>query len=205
MSVPLSFVVRQFRRVDQEAVKQLWMDSLLSHTHSPELSSAIQRYIDVKTKEGKGSDMYDIALNYETDEVSSIYGEGGKERKKKNFFVAERLPDGKIIGTVAAVPASEFNATSHVELVRMSVDISARGSQVGPSLIKAFEKWAQEEAGYLYVTIAVYNLNHAAAKFYAKNGYHRVEKTDNPLPLSAYYISDEEAKVVNVLYYVKQL
>jgi N-acetylglutamate synthase-like GNAT family acetyltransferase len=205
MNASLSFVVRQFRREDQEAAKQLWMDSLLSHTHSSELSSAIRRYIDVKTKEGKGSDMYDIASYYKTDAVTSSIMEGEKEVIKKNFFVAERLSDGKIIGTVAGLPATEFNATSHVELVRMSVDISARGSQVGSSLIEAFEKWAKEEAGYLYVTIAIYNLNYAAAKFYSKNGYHRIEKTDNPLPPSAYYISEEEAKVVNVLYFLKEL
>ena len=189
-----NFLIRKARPDDQDRLVELWITGLKSHmigpNATPEFTQVIQRYLDAKCK--PDGDMYNIQKYYLNDDP------------RKTFIVAEETSTGKIAGCVAAIPSTELNGEEYLELVRMSVDSSFRGTGVGPLLVKAFEDWAIC-VGYRKVTLTAWDCNIPAVKFYKKFGYKEIENFVSTLPPSAYYIFPEEESKVGLVYYEKGL
>jgi N-acetylglutamate synthase-like GNAT family acetyltransferase len=190
----MPIIVRQFREKDQSKVLELYRTGLLSYTNAnsvPEVPPICARFVEGRC--APGGDMHDIVQNYLTGD------------KRNNFFVAEEEETGKILGCVGAIPSTEFDPNEYMELVRMSVDPTSRGSGVGVKLLETFENWARSQ-GYKHVNLTTLDGMQAAVRFYSKNGYNMLKDKEQRLDLSKYgIVAGEGSHAVSVVHYVKQL
>ena len=185
--------VRQFRKEDQERVVELYLAGLHSYTEEnsiPEVPKITRRFAEARcTNDG---DMVDIEKSFLRDD------------HRKTFLVAED-ESGKVVGCVGAIPSTEFNPDEYLELVRMSVDHSCRGSGVGVKLVEAFEDWARSQ-GYKHLNLTTLDGMKSAFRFYSKNGYQLIKDKQMRLDLTKYGIpTGENAQDVHVVHYVKHL
>lgn len=190
-----TIVARQFQREDQDAVIQLYKNGLTwysSENSIPEVPPLTKRFAEARCEEG--GDMYDI-------EAYFLRGD-----RRNNFFVAyDSENNNKIVGCVGAIPSTEFDPDQYLELVRMSVDTSYRGSGVGSVLMNAFESWAHQ-IGYQRLNLTTLDGMQPAVKFYTKNGFEIVREKEQRLDLTKYgFEANEKANSVNVVHFVKNL
>lgn len=90
-----------------------------------------------------------------------------------NFWVA--LDADKVIGTIAAIDIGNKS----LALRKMFVDINYRGCGIGTKLVDTLINWAEKrKISEIYLgTIDKFRLAH---KFYEKNGFVRVNKSELP-------------------------
>ncbi|OTA69242.1 protease synthase and sporulation negative regulatory protein PAI 1 [Hypoxylon sp. EC38] len=96
-------------------------------------------------------------------------------------FVA-RDEAGAVLGFVQLVrgltePCLQGDASTHAELRRLYVDVSAHGRGVGSKLIAAVENRAKAE-GFRTLWLTVWEDNAGAQRLYRKLGYVKVGETD---------------------------
>lgn len=102
----------------------------------------------------------------ELDQVSTYFSEQGGR-----FWVAENT-DGRIVGSCGFLPAPG----NGVELHKVYLDQSARGSGLARDLLELAEKTAQEQgAGQVILWTDTRFLS--GQRFYEKNGYSRQPET----------------------------
>lgn len=92
-----------------------------------------------------------------------------------NFWIA--LDGEKVIGTIALTDLGDQKAA----LRKMFVDAGYRGQQPGVAklLLSALLGWAKQK-GFRDVYLGTAAPLHAAHRFYEKNGFREVKKTDVP-------------------------
>lgn len=189
-------IARQFQREDQDAVIQLYLNGLSWYSEEnsiPEVPAITRRFANARCEEG--GDMHDV-------EAYFIRGDD----QRRNFFVAvDTENNNRVVGCVGAIPSTEFDPNEYMELVRMSVDTTYRGSGVGAVLMQAFESWARE-MGYSKLNLTTLDGMKPAVKFYTKNGFEICKDKQQRLDLTKYgIVTTERSNAVNVVHFVKTL
>jgi N-acetylglutamate synthase-like GNAT family acetyltransferase len=181
--------VRQFHQDDQLQVIRLYREAMLSYTLEnsiPEIPPLCRKFVEGKC--GPGGDMHDINQYFL------------QQGPPSNFFVAINDRD-EIIGCVGAIPSSQWNQAEFIELVRMCVANSYRGSGVGNILLKAFEDWATS-LGFKKINLNTLDGMLPAVKFYMKNDFKLVKSlVINPRRNK----KKASNHIVNSVHFVKEL
>src|SRR5258705_567552 len=110
--------------------------------------------------------------------ISSFY-----KKRKGNFWVA--LYENEVVGTIALVDFSPDEAA----LRKMFVHRHHRGKEngVGQKLLDELKNWCRKK-GISKLFLGTFNSMHAAHRFYEKNGFVEIKKSELPLsfPLAHY-------------------
>ncbi len=97
------------------------------------------------------------------------------QKDKGNFLVA--LDGEKVIGTIALVDIGNNQAA----LRKMFVDENYRGKEKGvaKALLDQLTLWSHEQ-GLSGIYLGTTSAYHAAHRFYEKNGFQKIQKSDLP-------------------------
>ena len=105
------------------------------------------------------------------------------KKRKGNFWVA--LYENEVVGTIALVDFSPDEAA----LRKMFVHRHHRGKEngVGQKLLDELKNWCRKK-GISKLFLGTFNSMHAAHRFYEKNGFVEIKKSELPLsfPLAHY-------------------
>ncbi len=108
-----------------------------------------------------------------------------------NFWVA--LFEGKVIGTIALVKLQNHCGA----IKKMFVTKDFRGEkQIGRKLLDTLVSYCKEQ-GYEYLYLGTVEVLKAAQKFYKKNGFELIEKTEMP---KDYHLMD-----VDTVFFIRDL
>ncbi|KAI1142651.1 acyl-CoA N-acyltransferase [Hypoxylon sp. FL0543] len=114
--------------------------------------------------------------------AEAIEAELARARESNISTFVARDEAGAVLGFVQLVrgvtePCLQGDASTHAELRRLYVDVSAHGRGVGSKLIAAVESKAKAE-GFQTLWLAVWENSTKAQRLYQKLGYAKVGETD---------------------------
>ena len=106
------------------------------------------------------------------------------QRGASNFWVA--IENERLVGTIALLDEGEQRGSMH----RFCVDKNFRKKGIGAQLFSALKKFA-EYNGYKRIFLSTWEDKGEQHKFYAKNGFRKIESLPEDIAGRSYFVNDD--------------